>query len=125
MTRSGSLAGSEPSAGLVLAAADRLRSDAALLCSCTQGSCALWLPPAPLLQHLLPACSTFLPANTPCCCFMMFFSARMQVLMTKPTDLKSAMQAISNGGSAEMARLLLKATREKQIKDKEEERREW
>lgn len=44
--------------------------------------------------------------------------------MTKPTDLKSAMQAISNGGSAEMARLLLKATREKQIKDKEEERRE-
>lgn len=39
-------------------------------------------------------------------------------------DLKSSMQAISNGGSADMARLLLKAMREKQIKDKEEERRE-
>lgn len=35
------------------------------------------------------------------------------------------MQAISNGGSADMARLLLKAVKEKQIKDKEEERREW
>jgi hypothetical protein len=35
------------------------------------------------------------------------------------------MQAISNGGSADMARLLLKAMREKQIKDKEEERREY
>lgn len=49
----------------------------------------------------------------------------LQLLLNKPTDLKSAMQAISNGGSADMARLLLKAVKEKQIKDKEEERRGW
>jgi hypothetical protein len=34
-------------------------------------------------------------------------------------DLKNAMQAISNGGSQDMAQLLLKAMKEKAIADKE------
>jgi hypothetical protein len=37
-------------------------------------------------------------------------------------DLKSAMQAISNGGSQEMAQLLLKAMKEQQIKEHRPER---
>lgn len=45
-----------------------------------------------------------------------------QLLLSKPMDLKSAMQAISNGGSQEMAKLLLKAMKEQQIKEHRPER---
>lgn len=46
----------------------------------------------------------------------------LQLLLSKPMDLKSAMQAISNGGSQEMAKLLLKAMKEQQIKEHRPER---
>lgn len=42
------------------------------------------------------------------------------MLLTKPTDLKASMQSISNGGSEEMARLLLKALKEREAKDEVE-----
>lgn len=45
-----------------------------------------------------------------------------QVLMSKPNDLKSAMQAISNGGSEDMARLMLKALKDRAVGEAE---REW